>query len=256
MFSLPFTFILLWAGHSSTGSTGRANAFVASSKYPTRFSWGTVQVPSLTSSLSSADEWNGDVVSNMEEGKIRGCTMQKVGDSLTEWTLTIDGVDADLGRFSEAIYKKMMGDAKQQRFQGFRPGTIPPHLEPTYRARAMDECARETVLEAMQQNNVRPFESTRNEILLEDFSVPPPQTKKKGKKRKKTEQDSAPEDSPQWLSFPSMKEAINAGWRPGQSFSFVAKNVKGQQVNDKSTAEGTSPILSGTDGATPLGLNF
>jgi hypothetical protein len=172
--------------------------------------------------------------------------MEQVGDSLIEWIITIDGVEADLGRFSDAIYKKMMQDAKKQRFQGFRPGTVPAHIEPTYRAFAMDECARETVLEAMQQNNVRPFDSTRNEILMEDFRVPPPQNKKKGKKRKTEEDSSAPEDPPQWASFPTMKEAISAGWRPGQSFSFVAKNVKGQKVKEESE----------TDGATPLGLNF
>jgi hypothetical protein len=179
--------------------------------------------------------------------------MEQVGDSLTEWIITIDGVEADLGRFSDAIYKKMMQDAKQQRFQGFRPGTVPAHVEPTYRAFAMDECARETVLEAMQQNNIRPFDSTRNELLMEDFRVPPPQNKKsKGKKAKKPkiiEEDSAPPDPdeiPQWASFATMKECISAGWKPGQSFSFVAKNVKGQQVKEKSE----------TDGATPLGLNF
>jgi hypothetical protein len=179
--------------------------------------------------------------------------MEQVGDSLTEWIITIDGVEADLGRFSDAIYKKMMQDAKQQRFQGFRPGTVPAHVEPTYRAFAMDECARETVLEAMQQNNVRPFDNTRNELLMEDFRVPPPQNKKvKGKKGKKPKieensEDTAPLDEiPQWASFATMKEAISAGWRPGQSFSFVARNVKGQKVKEQSE----------TDGATPLGLNF
>jgi FKBP-type peptidyl-prolyl cis-trans isomerase (trigger factor) len=175
--------------------------------------------------------------------------MEQVGESLTEWIITIDGVEADLGRFSDAIYKKMMQDAKQQRFQGFRPGTVPAHVEPTYRAFAMDECARETVLEAMQQNNVRPFDNTRNELLMEDFRVPPPQNKKKGKKGKKpkVEEDSVPSDEiPQWASFPTMKEAISAGWRPGQSFSFVAKNCKGQLLKDESE----------TNGATPLGLNF
>ena len=44
--------------------------------------------------------------------------------------------------------------AKSQRFQGFRPGTIPPHLLPTYYMFSMDECARETTLEAMEQNNM------------------------------------------------------------------------------------------------------
>ena len=34
-----------------------------------------------------------------------------------------------------------------------------------------------------------------------------------------------------WKTYPTMKEAIDAGWKPGQSFSFIAKNVRGQKVN-------------------------
>lgn len=123
-----------------------------------------------------------------------------------------------MGRFSEAIYKKIISDAKSQRFQGFRPGTIPPHLEPTYRAFAMDECARETVLEAMQQNNIRPFESARSDFEWENFCIPPP-IKKKNKKRKKTASSEAATaepaavKEPQWLTFENMKEAIDAGWK-------------------------------------------
>jgi len=30
-----------------------------------------------------------------------------------------------------------------------------------------------------------------------------------------------------------MKEALSAGWKPGQSFSFVAKNINGQKVNSQ-----------------------
>ena len=48
----------------------------------------------------------------------------------------------------------------------------------------MDECAHETILEAMEQNNVRPFDDTRKEMILEKFSIPPPK-KKKSKKKKK-----------------------------------------------------------------------
>lgn len=125
--------------------------------------------------------------------------------------------EADLGRFSEAIYKKITADAKNQRFQGFRPGTIPPHLEPTYRAFAMDECARETVLEAMQQNNIKPFESSRNNFLLENFCIPPP-TKKKAKKKKKKKNSTEKNDEdaaeePKWLTFENMKGAVDAGWK-------------------------------------------
>jgi hypothetical protein len=132
-------------------------------------------------------------------------------------------VEADLGKFSEAIYKKLMQDAKQQRYQGFRPGTVPLHLEPTYRAFAMDECARETVLEAMEQNNVRPFTDARNDFVIENVSIPPPIKKKggagkKSKKRKTgTEESEEPvmleEVLPQWRSFQDMSGAIAAGWK-------------------------------------------
>ena len=76
--------------------------------------------------LSSSSGWNGEVVSN-QGGVIRGCSIEPVGTSepVLEWEIKIDGVEADIGRFSEAIYKKIISDAKQQRFQGFRPGTIP-----------------------------------------------------------------------------------------------------------------------------------
>jgi len=191
-----------------------------------------------------------------------------------------DSLEADLGRFSEAIYKKIMSDAKQQRFQGFRPGTIPPHLEPTYRAFSMDECARETVLEAMQQNNIRPFSNAREDLVIGQVSIPPPAQKKGKQKRKGGKAKKGPPDAenpemeepqvdensaPQWLSFEDMKGAIDAGWKvrlhdkcmknafvlaltdespfqPGQSFSFVATNVKGQKVLSSQETEGAKPI--------------
>lgn len=195
----------------------------------------------------SDDEWQGDVVPD-DGGKISGCTIQQDGESITNWILNIDGVEADLGAFSEAIYKKITNDAKQQRFQGFRPGTLPPHLLPTYRTFTMDECARETVLEAMQQNNIRPFESAREDMEFESFSIPPPVVKKKKKKKRRknaevVEDQQASEIPAAWLSFDTMKEAINAGWKPGQSFSFVAKNVKGQKVLEDQDLEGARPVV-------------
>ena len=123
----------------------------------------------------------------------------------------------------------------------------------------MDECARETVLEAMQQNNIRAFTDARNEFLIEDVSIPPPvktgkkKKKKGGRKKKNAEMDSAttPEEpvvveEPKWTTYETMKEAIDSGWKPGQSFSFVAKNVKGQKVLGESDVKG----------AQPLGLNY
>lgn len=86
----------------------------------------------------------------------------------------------------------------------------------------MDECARETVLEAMQQNNIRPFTNTRTDLLIENVSIPPPP--KKGKKKKKggrkkniTEPEESSvvlvEEVPTRLMFETMKEAIDAGWK-------------------------------------------
>ena len=85
----------------------------------------------------------------------------------------------------------------------------------------MDECARETVLEAMQQNNIRPFTDARNDFFIETVSVPPPKKKggkkKKGGRKKKGEAAETPvvkepEPEPQWKTYETMKEAIDAGW--------------------------------------------
>lgn len=200
--------------------------------------------------LSQTQEsWTGDVV---PQGKIEGCSLQRI--SMTEFTVTIDGVQADLGRFSDAIYKKLLQDAKQQRFQGFRPGTIPPHLLSTYKAYAMDECARETVLEALQQNNIRPFENCRASIEFGDFLIPPTPILSKGKNRKKkadltialeddedgtSQNGTTVSNESTWRSFATMKDALNAGWCPGQSFSFVARKVTGQEIKND---EGATPI--------------
>jgi hypothetical protein len=201
--------------------------------------------------LRLSDGWKGEVVPDAD-GRIRGCTITPMADSQTEWTIAIDGVEADLGRFSDAIYKKFIRDAKQQRFQGFRPGTIPPHLEPTYRAFAMDECARETVLEALTQNSIRPFESCRSDMYLYSFRIPPaPAGKGKSSKKRKvsvgeTLSSSESDAADVWRTFETMKDAVDAGWKPGQSFSFLANNVKGQKVKEESA----------TVGATPLGINY
>merc|ERR1719343_364161 len=201
--------------------------------------------------IRGSDDWKGAIV---PDETIRGCSVTPVADSITEWIIQIDGVEADLGRFSAAIYKKITSDAKQQSFQGFRRGTIPPHLLQTYRAYAMDECARETVLEAMQQNSIRPFATAREEIKIEQVSIPPPPAKKvkKKKNKKKNKGFGGGDDeaepilvelaSPQWKFFESMDQAIKAGWAPGQSFSFVAKNVKGQKVLSDDQTRGAIPL--------------
>ena len=169
----------------------------------------------------SSEGWNGEVVSNTKGGKIRGCTVTKVEGTATEWIIQIDGKDADLGKFSEAIYRKYTAEAKAQSFQGFRPGTIPPHLRGTYAAYTMDECAREATLEAMQQNNVRPFDDARAEFKIESISILPPKKKikkKKGKRKqspKSVEADTVvvAEEESKWVTVDTLKEAINAGWK-------------------------------------------
>jgi hypothetical protein len=156
-------------------------------------------------------EWTGEVVA---DGRIRGCVITPVSE--TDFTIQIDGNEADLGNFGAAVYKKITSDAKTQRFQGFRPGTIPPHLMPAYKTFAMDEVARETILEAMQQNNIRPFSTARSDMLIEQIYIPEKKPKKgqvKGNK-KKNDADSQPvDDSPAvWMTFNTMKEALTAGW--------------------------------------------
>jgi hypothetical protein len=200
--------------------------------------------------VPASAEWKGEVVSNTPDGVIQGCTIEPRVGSLTEWTVTIDGVEADLGRFSEAVYKKVVSDAKRERFQGFRPGTIPPFLEPTYRIFAMDECARETVLEAMQQNQLRPFDSARSEMKIENVSIPPPSPNGSSSKKRSTKSSSsasgseAARDAISWRTYDTVKDAIDAGWRPGQSFSFRAGNVKGQKVKDDTDVKGAAPLGS------------
>jgi len=186
-----------------------------------------------------AEEWNGEVVNN-KDGRIRGCTITPVSE--TEFTIQIDGNEADLGNFGVAVYKKITSDAKRQNFQGFRPGTIPPHLIPTYRGFAMDEVAREATLEAMQQNNIRPFESARSDFVFEQVSIPSnkSQKKKKGKKKSKAEVVEEEQEEPAWQTFENMKDALKNGWEPGQSFSFVATKCKGQKLKDVNMAASES----------------
>ena len=38
----------------------------------------------------ASDQWDGEVVAN-EGGAIRGCSIQQIGDSVTDWSITIDG---------------------------------------------------------------------------------------------------------------------------------------------------------------------
>jgi hypothetical protein len=190
--------------------------------------------------ILKAIDWNGEVVP--EDGRIKGCEISPISE--TEFTIKIDGNEADLGKFGAAVYKKITTDAKKQRFQGFRPGTIPPHLLPAYKAFAMDEVAREATLEAMQQNNIRPFDSARQEMMIEQVSIPSKSTK--GKKKKDTKKTDSQDNMDEttiipWETYSTMKDALTAGWEPGQSFSFLAKNCKGQKVVPVSTEKTVLP---------------
>jgi hypothetical protein len=177
-------FVRAFVGSVRAPSASLNQQFLTIAARPTAASSTVLHQQSTT--RNDSNKWNGEVVSNPGTGgSIQGCSIQLAEGSKTEWIIKIDGVQADLGRFSDAIYKKITNDAKRERFQGFRPGTIPPHLEPTYRAFAMDECARETVLEAMQQNNIRPFENARLEMKLEQFETPPPPGRQQRKKTSK-----------------------------------------------------------------------
>jgi len=167
--------------------------------------------PSHTSLSNQAGDWNGEIVSNTDDGRIRGCSIIKVEGTISEWIVKIDGQEADLGKFSEQVYRKISADAKQQRFQGFRPGTIPPHLVPSYIGFTIEEVAKEATLEAMQQNNIRPFEDARNTFEFDTVSIMP--LKKKGSKKKKKDAAPVEETEPQWLTFDTLKEATTAGWK-------------------------------------------
>jgi hypothetical protein len=198
--------------------------------------WRTVRAKVLCTSTNSQlrlgeSSWNGEVVSNAPDGTIRGCSIEKVDDLLCEWKISIDGVEADLGKFSEAIYRKITSDAKKMRFQGFRPGTIPPHLIPTYIAYTMDECAREATLEAMQQNNIRPFQDARNDFKFELISIPPIGKKGKSSKTKEKNKSGSSDDitpvvDEKWTTFTSMKEAIDCGWKVCQRNSDYARLIR------------------------------
>jgi hypothetical protein len=201
----------------------------------------------------------------------KGCQIEQVPGSLTTFTIRVDGEEADLGRFAAGIYKRIVQGAKQERFQGFRPGTIPPHLDPTYRAFSMDECAREATLEAMEQNSIKPFENAPQDFEFGQISIPPPiqkgkKKKKKGGRKGKNKAAAATEiptddqveeeapAAPEWLTFDTMKGAVDAGWKPGQNFSFVVRDARGQQFKDGSSASGigASGGLGGTMGVPDL----
>ena len=80
----------------------------------------------------------------------------------------------------------------------------------------MDEVAREAVLEAMQQNDIRPFESCRADLVIAEVIIPPRKAIKK-KKKKRGSGDGEKEEmegelESKWMVFDNMQDALKAGW--------------------------------------------
>ena len=102
-------------------------------------------------SVSTVWVGQGDALDDeLQPGSLQGFTIRPVGgegegDIPTEWVVQVDGFRADLGAFSKTIFGQIIADAKRQRFQGYRPGTIPPHLQRTYTAFAMVSFAIQTL---------------------------------------------------------------------------------------------------------------
>ena len=179
----------------------------------------------------------------VSKAPFKGSQIEAVQGSDNTFIIRIDGEEAELGGVSADIYKKITESAKKEQFQGFRPGTIPPHLEPTYRAFSMDACAREATLVAMEQANISPLENARDDFRFDQISIKAPEKKpkkKKGGKKSRKDEPTPSEDlsaqAPTWLTFESMESAIKAGWKPGQDFSFVAKNARGQPSKSDSAS--------------------
>jgi hypothetical protein len=63
---------------------GHAAAFVSRQQNPRLFANRVLRA-------TQDGAWNGEVVSNAEDGKIQGCTIKNLGDSVTEWIIQIDG---------------------------------------------------------------------------------------------------------------------------------------------------------------------
>lgn len=86
-------------------------------------------------------------------------------------------------------------------------------------------------MEALSQNNVKPFEKSREEATFATVSfMPPKKKKKKGNKKKKSGAVESPPEVVEPTSFNGedpMMEAVKNGWAPGIPFSFEAK-IKGQ----------------------------
>jgi hypothetical protein len=54
--------------------------------------------------------------------------------------------------------------------------------------------------------------------------------------------ESEAETQQQWIKCETLDDAITAGWKPGQTFSFVATNVRGQRMLNSGDTAGARPL--------------
>jgi hypothetical protein len=78
--ALVVPLLLLSVRLDTSSSSSSSDAFV-------------ITTPTTRTILRSSDnnDWNGQVVSNDQSGRIRGCTLENTNGRLTEWIITIDG---------------------------------------------------------------------------------------------------------------------------------------------------------------------
>lgn len=197
---------------------------------------------------------------------IEGCFIKPSSDP-SRYDINIDGKQADIGKFSRAIYKNIAKQAREsnQQIKGFRPGTIPPHLISRYRSYCMEQTARETIREGFDQRGYEVVDLAEGE---EDFrwagvSFVLAEKKKKSKKRKKnnaadgsdtsSDESNAPPPPPPPIECADFDDAVSRGWEPGLDYSFSAEFVKvqrkeGQPDGLSSTAGDSAAVLDAITG--------
>ena len=121
------------------------------------------------------------------------CSITPLPESNSRFNIAIDGVEADLGKFSLMLFKQILQQAKndptgnQMVFKGYRPGVIPPQYLRKYHAYAMEQTCRETVKEGFSQNgySVAELEGGEEDCSFVSFKFfPKVEVKKVSRKRK------------------------------------------------------------------------
>ena len=139
-------------------------------------------------------------------GAMRGAVVQESpGRTPNVWTVSIDGPSSGIRKLGLVIFNKILNDQKKllksNPVPGFRVGTMPPYLMPRIKAAALREIVRETCVAALEENNKIPASSQEYDDL--EVSYP---------------------DHPLDCDVPAFLKA--SGWKPGDDFSFVARNVR------------------------------